>query len=842
VANWSDLLQGADPLRTFDKAQVKADLRIEWVLARRGVILEPSPDGRLVGLCPFHDDSSPSFALFGEGHQMAGCWTCSFGHGDVFDVVQALFQVPFTQALQIAGRMVEEFKQDEGWVSLAGELSPRPKSDPHDLTGIARSAHLLAQTDDTALRRLIDEKAQTDPGWRSITPEFLVHQWWIGVEDDWTVTVPHFSDRGEGYPLARGIKTRTPRSHLYAQAGSDLSDMYGVWRLRGFDTILISEGESDSWCASAVLGDQLDVLGLPSGSAAAVQSQWLELFRGKTVILGMDGDKAGRTAAKKWYRSLLGVSSETRIVTMGDGQDLARSHDLVRAVMEASTVRPSVGNVDSPKGLVYYRMGSGDTGNTAISNWALHPERELAFPDGTKGYEGQVGRSSVVLQSQDLSSTSSVKGWASRVGGNWTGTDKDAQNLLGLLQSEGPFLARGRATSVIGLHDNHFVYPDGYIGPDYWRYMKPPASFSLNTLHIEPSEGWDRDLIQRMTALHRREIVDPIIAWMFAAPLRSQFPVFPFLAVTGTAGTGKTTLVESILDALGWKIHTTLTSTTPHGVQSFAGATNGIPVWFDEYRNAARPDSKQQLDQVLRDAYNGTPSYKGGGSEHNRLSLTEMPTTSPIIVTGEDAFSETSHFERMVLVKLDKMYRSSDGLRELRNAKSKGFGYAYLNWLMVRFREGDLPTMSIPIEHGRINTNRRILEIGWSLARMFHQDITGHDLGDPDFGKTHIDIDVATSTDPIIEAMVWAKAQTFFHGPAVWAEADNVYVRAENFVSEVIKARIHLLPGGVKAIVDYLETNWQAIIFNHPGYGRVYCLPGHASRLQDAIAPAPDQD
>ena len=67
TGTWGDLLEGADPLRQYDWNAVKLELPLEWVLARRGVVMEPSSDGRMVGFCPFHDDgNSPSFAIFSE--------------------------------------------------------------------------------------------------------------------------------------------------------------------------------------------------------------------------------------------------------------------------------------------------------------------------------------------------------------------------------------------------------------------------------------------------------------------------------------------------------------------------------------------------------------------------------------------------------------------------------------------------------------------------------------------------------------------------------------------------------------------------------------------------------
>lgn len=847
MADWGDMLNGVDPLRRYDNDEVKQNLPLEWVLARRNIVLEPSADGRLVGLCPFHDDGeSPSFALFTPPEHpeqvlgRAGCWSCSFGQGDVFDVLGKLHQVPYPQALQMAGALLEEFRRDQSWVSRAGEQpAQRVKADPADLSRTAYEANQLALQDSTAIARLIDEKQKSNPGWAHVSVEFLRSEWWVGVEDDWHVVVPHYSDVGDGLgPQCRAIKTRTPRSHLFARSGSDLSHMYGVWRLRGHDTILVVEGESDAWCASAQLGDTMDVLGIPSGASTRLRDEWKPLFAGKRVIVATDGDLAGRRAAQRWHAQLMEVAGTVLVATLPDGKDLSAVNDLARTVMEAGSVPPSVGNVDVLNG-VFARFG-GDV-PTTLTNWYFEPTRELAFDDGSRAWEGIVNGRSTILRSQDMESEASITKWAGRHGGNWLGSKKDAQSLQGRLQSEGPFLGRGKATSVVGWHDGHFVLPDGYIGHDYWRYVPPAASVKLDRLKIQDGP-WDPAVMDRLLRLRKPEVMHPVLAWVFAAPLRSQFEVFPFLAVTGQSGSGKTTLVRALLDALGWKIYTTITSTTPHGVQSFAGATNGLPVWFDEYRPGARDDSKQALDQVLRDAYDGSPSWKGGGQE-NKLALTEMPTLAPLVVTGEDAFSETSHIERMVWVKLARGEGSQDDLEALVHTDTAGFGKHYLSWLVKRHAEGSLPSLRVRTTIDRRTTNLQILGVGWELFRAFYQDVTGNWLGEADFSQHVTNMTKASSTDPTTEALVWAQGKTVYGGiePLVTIAGDNVVVQLEDFVAEVKRAKIHTLPGGVGAIGEILKDNWDGFSRSHPvTQQRVWVLPGMAGRLMEATAPSAD--
>ena len=73
----------------FDPATLDAlRSRLPEYLAKIGVELRKN-GSRLVGKCPVHADTDPSFAVFGDGHQTCGCHPC--GHtGDVFATSQWL--------------------------------------------------------------------------------------------------------------------------------------------------------------------------------------------------------------------------------------------------------------------------------------------------------------------------------------------------------------------------------------------------------------------------------------------------------------------------------------------------------------------------------------------------------------------------------------------------------------------------------------------------------------------------------------------------------------------------------------------------------------------------------
>ncbi|HET7476711.1 MAG TPA: DNA primase [Dermatophilaceae bacterium] len=102
----------AGRIRAEDVAAVKERSSIEDVV-REHVTLRPSGPGSLKGLCPFHDEKSPSFNV----RPAVGAWHC-FGcgeGGDVISFVQQVDQLSFTEAVErLADKLGMELRYEEG--------------------------------------------------------------------------------------------------------------------------------------------------------------------------------------------------------------------------------------------------------------------------------------------------------------------------------------------------------------------------------------------------------------------------------------------------------------------------------------------------------------------------------------------------------------------------------------------------------------------------------------------------------------------------------------------------------------------------------------------------------
>jgi DNA primase len=110
-------------IRSEDIAAVRERAHIEDVVGEH-VTLKPAGVGSMKGLCPFHDEKSPSFHVrppVGLWH----CFGCSEG-GDVISFVQKIDGLGFTEAVEhLAARVGVQLRYEDGGPARPGEESGR---------------------------------------------------------------------------------------------------------------------------------------------------------------------------------------------------------------------------------------------------------------------------------------------------------------------------------------------------------------------------------------------------------------------------------------------------------------------------------------------------------------------------------------------------------------------------------------------------------------------------------------------------------------------------------------------------------------------------------------------
>ncbi len=303
------------------------------------------------------------------------------------------------------------------------------------------------------------------------------------------------------------------------------------------------------------------------------------------------------------------------------------------------------------------------------------------------------------LPSELFDSTQKFKHWANTVNLSFSGTLKDLEGIQFMLRTAG--VPEWDGTSLVGLHEDCFVLPEQTIGGNgRLVYVEHPFGTrwkgATALQQREPDLAMTRwpDHIFDLARLHRADIMTPLLGWIAAAPLRSRCHKFPVLAISGSSGWGKTTIIETVEKAFGFWMDEApfLPGLTPHAVVGAATTSNALPVWFDEYRDSIRPDTLDMVENVLRAAWDANSVSKGGTDASNVMAVKSFPVRAPLLVSGEESFTETSHAERMIALSLPKEGRNVEALDRLVNdgehghaglSDLQGFGRAYLDWLLA---------------------------------------------------------------------------------------------------------------------------------------------------------------
>lgn len=812
--DYDELLEAASATELADASSIKAALPVAFVLHQYGVEVEEGDTGGLSAFCPFHEDRNrPAFTVFGDNLDRWGCWACGI-NGDVLDLIAKFNEhengsnLLFPEQCDAARLLISQL-DDSDWTGPVKGKKRHTLDSAQVIKIVDRSQ---SEPDIDRINMLLLKKRKQDGiDSNRFTADWLMREFNIGTWGDWIV-LPYYDSEHELVTYKWRTLDQKPR----AAAGSSFDNLYyNGWRTDMLDApILLCEGESDTWNAQYEVGDTYRVLGVATGVMTRIQRP--EIFRDKDVFIAFDADKAGREGIERWSKMLTEAGANARIVPLPPGKDVSAVAASMRSVVQRA--RPLVARPDgireTEKGYVRANSKAADP----ISNFVFVPTRELIGAEAI-AYEITLkpGGDRTIIASFDLQGKNKIVSWALKNGRSWYGSDRDAQILLGMLQADGVYLPAGRMTTVAGLHDNHFVWPGGTIGADYWKYIPPPADAHLEeTIRIKPG-SWQPDYIHVLRSIHKRRIMDPLLAWLAVAPLRSLFKEFPILAVSGPHGSGKTRTVETTVRSFTGSYNAnTLTGSTPHSIMAGVSATNAFPMIWDEYRTGARDDSRKVFEQVLRDAYTQQKSQRGGGVG-NWAELVSIPTSAPIIVSGEDMFSEGSHVERMIML---QMYRDGQNPEAFGKANSwihNGFPYAYLTWLHRSLIDGTFDNLKVePAGPSDLSSRQRInigiITLGWRLLQMFMED-ADESLSEPDFTHVVTELREANGHTPIEDAIHWClgelEAANFCH-----VKDGQILVRVENFVKFINDPRngnMFQLPGRAPAVKKYLIMKFGAV-------------------------------
>ncbi len=358
-----------------DVDEVKARTNIADIIGER-VALKPAGVGAMKGLCPFHDERSPSFNV----RPQAGFYHC-FGcneSGDVYSFLRAMDHVSFTEAVErLAGRIGYTLHYEDG--GAAPETTGRSRL--YAANGAAAEyfrAQLATPEADTA-RRFLGERGfdagaaahfgvgYAPKGWSNLRDALhrlgfsdeelasagLVSQGQRGVYDrfrgraiwpirDVTSQVIGFGAR-RLYDDDQGPKyLNTPETPVYRKsqvlygldlAKRDISRDHRVVVVEGYTDVMACHlagiTTAIASCGTAFGSDHITVLRRVMGDDSASGE----------VVFTFDPDAAGQKAALRAFGDEKRFAAQTYVAVAPEGLDpcdlrLQRGDGAVRALMD----------------------------------------------------------------------------------------------------------------------------------------------------------------------------------------------------------------------------------------------------------------------------------------------------------------------------------------------------------------------------------------------------------------------------------------------------------------------------------------------------------------------------
>jgi hypothetical protein len=253
---------------------------------------------------------------------------------------------------------------------------------------------------------------------------------------------------------------------------------------------------------------------------------------------------------------------------------------------------------------------------------------------------------------------------------------------------------RKQGTRVIGLQDdlwvikNANIYANGYLDPmKIIPYDRSADSLHgrVNYQHLNDDDFRDltNTFFNNILKVNVPEVVLPILGWFFAAPLKPRIMdivgSFPILFCYGTAGGGKTSLLEVMLMLEGYNDPTVYSCTMrPFPLLKLLCSTNAVPIVLDEYKSDLKDFQMMDLRRIMRKIYRGEIEDKGTADQQ----VIHYQLQAPMVVCGESKVSEGAIMERVIVAGFtDEIKRRPEmqkAFASIKNLDLSGFMDRYL--------------------------------------------------------------------------------------------------------------------------------------------------------------------
>jgi hypothetical protein len=170
------------------------------------------------------------------------------------------------------------------------------------------------------------------------------------------------------------------------------------------------------------------------------------------------------------------------------------------------------------------------------------------------------------------------------------------------------------------------------------------------------------DMVLGLVGCQEASSVAKMLGWMvscfYTQLFRRNYKQFPLLHVAGPAGTGKTKMVENMMQLFYYEEMPVIQSASGSSVFSVTSFLNGsasIPLILDEYKPHTMPSTKlEDLRSIFRSNYNGQHITRGGGNRNSNSyrALSAIKLIGPISFVAEAMETEPAILHRSVVISL----------------------------------------------------------------------------------------------------------------------------------------------------------------------------------------------
>ena len=331
---------------------------------------------QFVGLCPFHEDSNPSFTV-NPARQTWRCWVCAKG-GDVFSFLMEKERVTFGEALHLlADRAGIELPKKSG-SNRRNEMTSDQKKVLYDAMAWAcREYHecLCSSPDAAAAREYLQERGLTQESIQRYQIGFAPQGWsWLidkAASKSFTTDVltsvglTAKSERGSYYDRFRGrvlFPIRDPQGRPISIGGRVLPgddsnqakyvncsetrlyhkshELYGLdiarETIQKSRTAVVVEGYTD-----VIMSNQFGIKNTVAVCGTALGEGHIKLLRRycDSVVLLLDGDEAGQKRTNEILELFIAAQLDLRVATLPDELDpcdflLQRGPEAMQAILD----------------------------------------------------------------------------------------------------------------------------------------------------------------------------------------------------------------------------------------------------------------------------------------------------------------------------------------------------------------------------------------------------------------------------------------------------------------------------------------------------------------------------